>query len=1142
MLVIAAVCSLVSGARGEAEVAVLDVTSAAEEAIMGVPLPKFRLPPVIDLVDLGHHEGKVGPYNYTRIVAKKNSAPPILTPSLKNQTITKMRLRNGMGVYIISDDALESSAMGVGVEVGSWSDPDEALGMAHFVEHMMFMGTKQHPKPGGFDEFLAANGAQISNAATGSSSTCYAFATPHAAFKAGIKRFAEFFTDPLFDSHGAAKEMHAVNQEFEMHKDEDGYRQYMVSKQLGNPQHPGSRFSIGNLDTLSKVANDQLVKWYKGHYSANLMHIAVYTALPASELEGLIAESFDSVVNRNYQRLTVVKPVNDEKLMKKVVHTKPEREVRSIGLEWELSPFFAHKMNSSPDRMVSYVLGDEGVGSLAARLREKHLALSVSAGMQKEGRDNAVFGVDISLTETGMAKRDAVIGLVFKAIHGAKKAFAGTFPKYIWEEERTRDINSWKLQSRTADTFDAAMGAVRSMFAEPLESYPLNQSVVSHFDPDGARDILDALVPAKACLSQMGGKFPPPNMEGAVQTEKYYKAKFAVEALPEATIQMWEDILEGKQVDAIEPLWPHAEKYKIPPPNPYIVKDPKVGQIDPATPVFPALPAPKLVTQDKFGKLYVGVDTAFGDPYILASIQIKTAGAISKEFGTKGRIMTNLWTDCLGEALKPKMYPFSLAGLGASVSQGKGTNLYVSVSGSTPVKKSYMAALQLALAPMKQDLSVYTTKDTFQMIKKAVIRYYKNKMKSGARETASSKLWTTFSNTRAPVEEKLGIAQNITFEEVQSFVPRLLSKISLEGFIYGSITESDATEVYQSVLTTLKSPAADASAASEAPAASNATVKSLKMETDTIEAETLTEMVELGETSDKVDVGPGPPNVEKTPAALPESEEFHSEMLVLPDTQGPWYLPSSGSARSNATILLIDGGHLPCAEAMALPVLYKEVGNLFFRELRTKQQTGYVASSYATTVARRTVVLMLVESSWAGAGDLLKRFEAFNEMVLKGVNDGSIMPKKKLDSIRASMLSSFEKPVQNIGGMAGILGGIIKEYDGDFDAEKKKQKILEGLNRDTIVSVANKVLSPKNKRRFAVLYSPDGAHTDTIPAPYQLFSKSVGKFQPKPKYRCDICVNASCPATAPKASPSTPPANDTSGNTSDVLVSLLDAF
>ena len=176
---------------------------------------------------------------------------------------------------------------------------------------------------------------------------------------------------------------------------------------------------------------------------------------------------------------------------------------------------------------------------------------------------------------------------------------------------------------------------------------------------------------------------------------------------------------------------------------------------------------------------------------------------------------------------------------------------------------------------------------------------------------------------------------------------------------------------------------------------------------------------------------------------------------------------------------------------------------------------GYVASAYATTVARRTVVLMLVESSWAGAGDLLKRFEAFNTMVLQGVNDGTVMPASKLESIRSSMLSGFEKPIQNIGGMASILEGIIKEYDGDFNAEKKKKLILERMTRDTIVQVANKVLHPNNKRRFAVLYSPDGVPTDTTPDPYALFTNGTGTFQAKPKYSCDICVTGCSPPPAP---------------------------
>lgn len=452
----------------------------------------------------------------------------------------------------------------------------------------------------------------------------------------------------------------------------------------------------------------------------------------------------------------------------------------------------------------------------------------------------------------------------------------------------------------------------------------------------------------------------------------------------------------------------------------------------------------------------------------MASIQIKTDAELSEKYGPKARVMMNLFVDCLSEAIKVKTYPFTVAGLGASVSTGKGTNMYVSVSGHVPVKATYMKLLEEILRPMRKSFDEYTTPDTFDMVKKAIHRYYKNKLKAGARATASRVLWNTFSNTRVPVDEKIAVLQNTTFEDVNKFVPELLSRVSMEGFIYGQITETDAKDVYQKV------------------------------------QQTLTGTSHLSATT-----------------ALPEASEFVSKMRVLPADAGPWYLRAKGSAGSNATILMIDGGHLPCDEAMALPVLYKVLGNRFFRELRTKQQTGYVASTYATTVARRSVVLMLVESSWAGAGDLLKRFEKFNADALAGINDGSVMPQAKLDSIKGAMLASFDKPIQNTGGMAGILEDIIKEFDGDFDVEKKKQIILEGLTREKIVKVANQVLGPQNKRKFAVLYAPDKL-SDTVaqallPSEYQKFNPTgahAGVFKKKPKYVCDIDVAKPCNTTA----------------------------
>jgi len=125
--------------------------------------------------------------------------------------------------------------------------------------------------------------------------------------------------------------------------------------------------------------------------------------------------------------------------------------------------------------------------------------------------------------------------------------------------------------------------------------------------------------------------------------------------------------------------------------------------------------------------------------------------------------------------------------------------------------------------------------------------------------------------------------------------------------------------------------------------------------------------------------------------------------------------------------------------------------------------------------------------------------------------------------------------------MSGILESIIKEYDGDFEAELKRKLILGNLTRATIVRVANAVLGPQNKRRFSVLYSPDGAAEDPLrPPEYSLFddSTTTSTFVRKPKYHCDLCDGGSCsessaPSDAPSEAPTAAPtaagdSNDTS--------------
>ena len=64
----------------------------------------------------------------------------VRTPSLASRKTAKIRLYNGLEVLLISDPDASQSAAALAMEVGSWSDPDEYPGMAHFTEHLLFKG------------------------------------------------------------------------------------------------------------------------------------------------------------------------------------------------------------------------------------------------------------------------------------------------------------------------------------------------------------------------------------------------------------------------------------------------------------------------------------------------------------------------------------------------------------------------------------------------------------------------------------------------------------------------------------------------------------------------------------------------------------------------------------------------------------------------------------------------------------------------------------------------------------------------------------------------------------------------------------------------------------------------------------------
>ena len=94
-------------------------------------------------------------------------------PAVADDRQTKtMVLDNGLAVFMVHDPDVHRSAAALSVGVGQLHDPKDKMGLAHYLEHMLFLGTKKFPEAGSYKKYLNENSG-ASNAYTAASTTNY---------------------------------------------------------------------------------------------------------------------------------------------------------------------------------------------------------------------------------------------------------------------------------------------------------------------------------------------------------------------------------------------------------------------------------------------------------------------------------------------------------------------------------------------------------------------------------------------------------------------------------------------------------------------------------------------------------------------------------------------------------------------------------------------------------------------------------------------------------------------------------------------------------------------------------------------------------------------------------------------------------
>jgi insulysin len=896
----------------------------------------------------------------------------ILTPTLAERKTAKIRLSNGLQAYLISDPGVHESAAALAVEAGSWEDPKEYPGMAHFLEHMLFLGTAAYPKENEYAQYISDNGGQL-NAYTASDRTVYIFSINNDAYKGAIDRFSHFFVDPLFNPSSIGRELHAVDQEHAKNIEHDGWRGYMILKETGNPDHPNAGFSTGNAATLSGIPQEALKKWYKEHYSSNRMHLVTISPLPIEEMIQLTVEKFSAVPNHHLTPATYPDEMLSPEQKGHFIYIKPVKDLKSVSMVWQLPKEIALDIETCTPGLIAYALGNGTENGLLEQLKREKIAEGISASTDRFSKDCLLFNIDISLTEAGTKQIDTVIQRTFQAINRLKETGV---PRYIFDEKHRMSKIGYEYQSRS-DAYSFVSDEVADLIYEKLETFPLKSTVPQRYDAKLIRSMLETLSP-ESCVFIV---YADPKLTGVLPNtqEKWMNASYAIKDIPSSNLTAWASGNPHSHID-------------IPSANPYL---PESLALIPATENLPSQPT--LIASEDLGKMYFKQDQKYLVPETTAFISLKTP---QQDGSAKANALFDLYTRALTEKLCSPLFYASQAGLGVNFSQNKFT-FGISVSG-------YSEKTPLFLKTIFQSLQeVSPTAAEFDIYKQSLLSTYDNASKELPIRQSMQLLKSMIYNNSPTPRATYQALKNISHEDFLHFANELFKTTYAETLVYGNITSAEAEGIWGELKTTLH--------------------------------------------------------------ATPFNKSNHYKLGVLSPAEklGPYMVVQNTQRQGNATLLMLHEGAFSMEKRATQEILSNALKDDFYTTLRTKQQTGYIASAWATEVERQLLQFFAVQSNSHQPAELLARFELFLEEFGRHINKK--ISEERFETLKVSLIKELEMPPETLPGKASQLCNFAYEYDGDFDWLEKRVEAVKKLTYSDFIATSKTFLSRSNLKRLAVL-------------------------------------------------------------------------
>jgi len=659
-----------------------------------------------------------------------------------------LTLSNGLRVLLIRDENAQKAAAALAVNVGHFDDPQDREGLAHYLEHMLFLGTEKYPKVGEFQSYIGQHGGS-NNAWTGTEHTCFFFDIDPNAFEPALDRFSQFFSAPLFNEEALDKERQAVQSEYKMKLNDDSRRLYQVHKEIVNPKHPFSKFSVGNLETLGdrngQTIRQEILEFHQQQYSADLMTLTLSGNQPLDEMQEWVESRFSSIENHQLANKSISEPINSGSSTSIQVFVEPVKEIRKLILTFPMPGMDEH-YGTKPLSFFAHLLGYEGEGSLMMQLKDKGWITSLSAGGGANGSNYRDFSVSCNLTPEGLDKTNEITQAVFQYL---KLIQQQGMEEWRYLEKQAVLESAFRFQE-PARPLDIVSHLVINMQHYSEEDVVYGDYKMSHYDHD--------------LLTSLFQYFTVENLRSTLvahgfehdKEAKWYFTPYSVSPFSEQ---------QKKDFYRIDPSW----QFILPNKNPFICYE-----LDPAD-LEEEKQYPELIEDLDGFKLWHLQDTQFKVPKGVLYIAIDSPHSVASP---RNIVKTRLCVEMFLDSLAKETYQAEIAGMGYNMYSHQG-GVTLTLSGFSQKQPQLLEMI------LKRFSSRDFSPVRFETIKQQLLRNWRN----SAQDRPISQLFNAMTGILQPNNPPYSVLmealETIEVDELASFVQAILAELHVEMFVFG---------------------------------------------------------------------------------------------------------------------------------------------------------------------------------------------------------------------------------------------------------------------------------------------------------------------------------------------------------------------